>query len=243
LVLEFEATPEYLGQDRHAMALPPQWASYLGFDLCGGGGGDTTLGGVVARGPFSGMAGVSGLGDAPSWSGHPLNAVNAFGFGRLAWAPHAAPLGVVAEWAALTFAGSTPRRWQAWWACWATRGRRTKTSTASLGWGFVCAMDHYDMAPQARNATSDASASRGGLQPGHRRLRGRVQWRRSGGLFRPRHLPEELLLAFWNVPYTHTLRGARYGGMSVLDWIYASHVAGAAASAGFVGRWAALAGG
>jgi alpha-glucuronidase len=55
--------------------------------------------------------------------------------------------------------------------------------------------------------------------------------------------PEELLLSFFNVPYTHALRGARYGGRNVLQWIYESHAAGAAASAGFVGRWAALQGG
>jgi hypothetical protein len=44
------------------------------------------------------------------------------------------------------------------------------------------------------------------------------------------------------VPYNHTLRGAKYGGLSVLGWIRASHAAGAASSAGFSAQWAALAG-
>lgn len=54
--------------------------------------------------------------------------------------------------------------------------------------------------------------------------------------------PEELLLSFHNVPYTHVLKGARYGGRSVLQWIYASHADGAATSAAFVPAWRALAG-
>ena len=54
--------------------------------------------------------------------------------------------------------------------------------------------------------------------------------------------PEELLLSFHNVPYTHALKGARYGGLSVLGWINASHAAGARTAAGFVDRWRALQG-
>ena len=44
------------------------------------------------------------------------------------------------------------------------------------------------------------------------------------------------------MPYTHALKGARYGGLSVLGWINASHAAGARASASFVQRWTALEG-
>ena len=70
IILELEATPEYLGQERHLMALPPQWSSYLSFDLCtqpgAPTGGDTTLAGVIAGGPygnqFSGVAAVSNFG-------------------------------------------------------------------------------------------------------------------------------------------------------------------------------------
>lgn len=70
VILELESTPEYLGQERHLIALPPQWSSYLGFDLCTQpgtpAGGDTTLAGVIAGGPygnvFSGVAAVSNFG-------------------------------------------------------------------------------------------------------------------------------------------------------------------------------------
>jgi alpha-glucuronidase len=54
----------------------------------------------------------------------------------------------------------------------------------------------------------------------------------------PDSCPEELLLAFHNVPYSRTLRS----GLSVLQHIYASHAAGAAASQGFVEQWRQLQG-
>ena len=54
--------------------------------------------------------------------------------------------------------------------------------------------------------------------------------------------PEELLLSFHNVPYSHQLRGERYGGMTVLEWIRAAHSAGARDAAQYVHRWQALRG-
>jgi alpha-glucuronidase len=243
VVLEFEATPEYLGQDVHAMALPLQWATYLSFDLCGAGGGDTTLGGVVARGAFSGMAAVSNFGAGGSWTGHPLNAVNAFGFGRLAWAPAAPPLAVVREWAALTFPGSAPAALDGVVALLGDTWTAYENFTASLGWGFACAGDHYHMAPAARQDYINASKTRVGYNRGAGGYGATYSGAARAAFTSLDACPEELLLSFFNVPYTHALRGARYGGRSVLQWIYESHAAGAAASAGFVGRWAALQGG
>ena len=41
--------------------------------------------------------------------------------------------------------------------------------------------------------------------------------------------------------YTHVLKGAKYGGMTVLDWITASHASGAATAQSYVGRWSSVA--
>ena len=63
VIVELEVTLEYLGQNKHAVALPPQWATYFAFDLGTPPGAtpvnDTTLAGVVGRGTYSGVAGVS----------------------------------------------------------------------------------------------------------------------------------------------------------------------------------------
>ena len=53
--------------------------------------------------------------------------------------------------------------------------------------------------------------------------------------------PEELLLCFHNVPYSHKL-SAKYGGLSVLEYIYASHASGAQAAADYVTTWQSLRG-
>ena len=271
VVLELEVATEYLGQEVHLAALPFQWESYLGFDLGtqpgasarggdggdggGGGGGeicasaaDTTLAGVVGGGPlcnpYSGVAGVSNLGSFANWTGHVLGgSLNTFGFGRLAFKPSAAAADIAAEWAAATLAGSDASALAEVTDMLAASWPAYENVTSSLGWGFVCAGNHYDMDPASRVDYTNAS-------------RTHVGYDRAGGGYADCYngavaaafkdldaCPEELLLAFHNVPYTHTLRGAAFGGLSVAGWIAASHAAGAASSRGFADRWRALAGG
>ena len=242
LILELEAAPEYVGQDTHAMALPLQWATYLAFDLCGGcsSGGDSTLAGAVSRGAFSGMAAVSNFGASAGWTGHALNAVNSLGFGRLAWAPRTPPLGLLQEWAELTFPGSAPQATAGLVALLGDTWAAYENFTASLGWGFACGGDHYHMDPAQRHDYTNASATSVGYGRGTGGYAAAYRGQARADFSALDTCPEELLLAFWTVPYSHALRGARYGGLTVLQWIYSSHAAGAAASAGFVGRWGAL---
>lgn len=115
--------------------------------------------------------------------------------------------------------------------------------TASLGWGFACAPDHYHMDPAARQDYINASKTRVGYNRGAGGYAATYNGAARAAFTSLGSCPEELLLSFFNVEYTHVLRGARYGGRSVLQWIYESHAAGADACAGFVDRWAALQGG
>ena len=276
LILELEVTPEYLGQNKHLVGLPAQWATYLAFDLGsssgnsssssgnsssssssssgslgaghgGGCAGGTTLAGVVAGGPrcnpYSGMAGVSNFGAAANWTGHILHAANAFGFGRLAWAPTAPPLGVLGEWAAVSFPGSAPGAADAVATLLAEGWTAYENFTASLGWGFVAGGDHYDMDPAMRTDYTNATKERVGYQRAAPGAYGAMYNGAAAAAFLSLDAcPEELLLSFWNLPYTHRLRGARYGNLTVLGWIYASHAAGARAALGFASAWRALAG-
>jgi alpha-glucuronidase len=249
VILELEVTLEYLGQNRHALALPPQWASYLGFDLgappprARAAAADTTLAGVVSRGALSGIAGVSNLGASADWAGSPLSTANTFGFGRLAWAPAAPAAAPLEEWARLCFARSAPGAPEALVALLADTWAAYENFTASLGWGFAAGGDHYEMDPAARVDYTNASATRVGYARGAPGAYGSMYNAAQAAAFTSLDdCPEELLLAFHNVPYGHALRGARYGGLSVLEWIRASHAAGAAASAGFARQWAALEG-
>eukprot|EP00041_Stephanoeca_diplocostata_P036828 m.1361285 g.1361285 ORF g.1361285 m.1361285 type:complete len:1107 (-) comp24941_c0_seq4:255-3575(-) len=253
LIVEFEATQEYLGQAKHVCHLPSQWSTYLAFDTYLGGQSNSTLAAVVsgqlrtgaaATWPrYTGIAAVSNLGSNPSWTGHPFSAANTYGFGRLAWQPALDPGTLTTEWigatygiASATVAATVSDILMSSWEAY-------ENYTSSLGWGFVCSSNHYTMDPEARqdyiNASNTHIGNNRGIASGF------------GGMFneplREKFLdveqcPEELLLCFHNVPYTHVLHGARYGqgNATVLSWIYDSHTAGAATAARYVGLMSAL---
>jgi alpha-glucuronidase len=256
IILELEVLPEYLGQNKHVAALPAQWSEYLNFDLGAPPGAagpcaataPTTLAGIVAGGsycnPYSGMAGVSNVGSDSNWTGHLLNGANTYGFGRLAWAPSAlTPAAVLTEWARAAMPGSAPPAVDALVSLLGDSWEAYENVTASLGWGFVCAGDHYHMDPKLREDYHNASAARVGYARGAPGAYGAMYNAAAAAAFTSLDAcPEELLLAFHNVPYTHALKGARYGGLSVLGWINASHAAGARTAAGLVPRWRALEG-
>jgi alpha-glucuronidase len=256
LILELEALPEYVGQNTHVTSLPVQWAEYLSFDLGAPPGAagpcaatPTTLAGVVSGGPFcnpySGMAGVSNFGSDGNWTRHILNGANTFGLGRLAWAPTLSPTAVLAEWVSAAMPGSAPPAVGALVTLLEDSWEAYENFTASLGWGFVCATDHYHMNMRLPSNVDyhNASATRVGYARGAPGAYGSMYNAAAAAAFTSLNAcPEELLLSFHNVPYTHALRGARYGGLSVLGWINASHAAGARTSAGFVERWRALEG-
>lgn len=249
LIIEFEATQEYLGQARHVSHLPSQWSTYLNFDTWTRGMPNSTVAEVVTgklkanlTSPrFTGIAAVSNLGDDSSWTAHPFSAANTYGYGRLAWNPALSVQDITREWIEATFGlnktvadsveGILLTSWDAY-----------ENYTASLGWGFVCAGDHYNMAPQNRQGYINASKTRIGYN------RGTAAG--FGGTYNPPNsenfldvdkCPEELLLSFHNVPYTHVLKAPKYGGMTVLDWITSSHTSGAASAQRYVTAWSSIA--
>lgn len=254
VILEIEVLPEYVGQNHHVTALPTQWSSYFNFDLGTPPGptgpcvaAPTTLAGVVGGGSwcnaYSGVAGVSNVGLDSNWTGHLLNGVNTFGLGRLGWAPELSAIEVMQEWVGATFPGSTVGAAEALVALLGDTWEAYENFTASLGWGFICASDHYHMNPPLNVDYHNASSTRVGYDRGVAGAYGsKYNGDVASAFLSLDECPEELLLAFHNVPYSHALTGLRYGGLTVLNWIYASHAAGAAASAGFVSRWLSLAG-
>ena len=112
--------------------------------------------------------------------------------------------------------------------------------TAPLGVGFICNGNHYEPDPPHRVSYTNASKSNVGFHRGGANL--------YGGTYNPRvavqfdsvdTTPEELLLCFHNVPYTHKL-SSNYSGLSVLEYIYSSHKAGAATAASYIETWQSL---
>lgn len=241
--------------------LPSQWASYIGFDTYATGapaGANTTMGDVVtgllrpapyaSRPRFTGMAAVSNLGDDASWTSHPFSAANTYGFGRLAWegprgGTPASAEAITREWTEATFGLNETvtntvmsilmDSWEAY-----------ENYTTSLGWGFSADFTHYDMGPKLRNATYiNATKTRVGYNRGIAGGYGATYNAPVSGKFLDVDAcPEELLLCFHNVPYSHLLTAPRYGNSTVLEWIRSSHADGARRAERFVDQWQDLGG-
>merc|ERR1719428_532680 len=130
LMVEMQATQEYLGQAKHVAHLPTQWEYYLKFNL-----GEKNLGQIVTSKRYSGMAAVSNLGAEKTWTGHPFSAGNTYGFGRLAWDPTLSAETVTNEWVEATF-GINEEATQPLVSMLMSSWKNFEKYTSPLGWGW-----------------------------------------------------------------------------------------------------------
>lgn len=244
-MLELQVTQEYTGHSTHLCYLVPQWKEVLDFDTHAAGAGSFVRD-IVAGTTFgysrSGLAGVVNFGTDRNWTGHHLAAANTHGFGRLAWNPALSAQELADEWVTMTF-GPDPqlrtvltsmllRSWQTY-----------LDYTEVLGQGYLVHPlgDHFepDMAQSQGWHRSDGSGA--GFD------RTRATGSGYAGFYAApvaqtfeslASCPDELLLFFHRVPYTHRLRS----GASVIGHIYDSHFAGLAAAIGLRDSWRSLAG-
>lgn len=240
----------YLGQAKHVCHLPSQWESYLRTNLAVNGPNEnTTLADVVsgtslrAKGTkahtFSGTAAVSNLGEDPNWTGHEFSAANTYGYGRLAWDPTLSAEDVTREWVEMTWSPEDDAASDALVSLLLGSWEAYENYTAPLGVGFICSGDHYAPDPPHRVSYTNATET----HVGYNRLAYAQTYNPpvSQHYATVANTPDDLLLCFHNVPYTHKLDES-HGGLTVLEWIYASHNAGAATAAEYVTTWKSLKG-
>jgi alpha-glucuronidase len=106
LMMEFQITKEYLGQQTHLVYLGPLYEEALKSDTYEHGAGSTVakvIDGSLDRHAISGMAGVANIGNDQDWSGSIFNQANWYVFGRMAWDPEISAHDVAAEWVKQTF--------------------------------------------------------------------------------------------------------------------------------------------
>ena len=106
LVMEFQITKEYLGQDTHLVFLAPYFEEVLDADTHAKGPGSTVaevLDGSLHGYRRTGIAGVANVGDDRNWTGSHFNQANWYAYGRLAWDPDLASAGIADEWVRMTF--------------------------------------------------------------------------------------------------------------------------------------------
>lgn len=92
MIAEFQITQEYLGESNHMIYLAPMWKEFFE---------------NVNPESLQAIAGVSNIGDATDWCGHPFAQANWYAFGRLAWNPALPADKIAEEWLAQTFSKDT----------------------------------------------------------------------------------------------------------------------------------------
>lgn len=247
VAIELQITQEYTGQQRHLCFLPPMWKEVLDQDMGLGIPVKEVISGRNFGRPAGGMVGVANVGRDASWLGHPLAMANLYGFGRLAWDPDLTPEAIAREWARRTF-GNDPgvvtalvdmqaRSWKVYESYTGPLGLQTLTdilgshygpgvdSSEQNGWGQWHRADHLGVGMDRTVATGTGYV--GQYLPAIARRYESLE-----------STPEELLLFFHHVPYTHVLKSGR----TVIQEIYDSHYRGAEDAARYVEEWKSLRG-
>ena len=106
LMMEFQITKEYLGQDTHLAYLGTYWEEVLRADTHVAGRGSTVarvIEGAVHPYARTGIAGVANVGSDRNWAGSQFNQANWYAFGRLAWNPEGSARAIAEEWVRMTF--------------------------------------------------------------------------------------------------------------------------------------------
>jgi alpha-glucuronidase len=246
IAVEFQIAQEYTGQQRHVCYLVPQWRQVLDFDMRGDG---TATVAAIASGrandrPMSGVCAVSNIGDDSNWTGHKLAQANLFGFGRLAWDPFLTSEAILDEWITSTF-GSDPSVAEVVRTVMLDSWLTYEQYTAPLGVGWmVTPGNHYGPSIDGYEYSAWGTyhfADRDGIGVDRTVATGTGY----AGLYRSPHAeefesvntcPDELLLFFHHVPYSHVL----HSGKTVIQHIYDTHFAGVERVEEMVRQWPGL---
>jgi len=248
--IELQVTPEYLGQNDHLVYLGPLWKEILEFDLMADNRTSKVkdiISGERFNRPLGGYAGVPGAGSNTTWLGSFLAPSNLYAYGRLAWNASEDSVDILQDWIRLTFGSDeqimntivdmSMRSWPAYEGYSGNLGVQTLTdilythfgpnpaSQDNNGWGQWTRANNFSigMDRTVRNGTGNSAQ----YPPLIADMYENVET-----------TPDNLLLWFHHVPYTHRLRS----GKTVIQHFYDAHYEGAATAQRFVKQWESLKG-
>ncbi|KAJ5921264.1 hypothetical protein N7466_009590 [Penicillium verhagenii] len=248
IAIELEVTQEYLGQQSHVVYLPPLWKTVLDFDLrvdhkpslvrdvVTGKRFNRTLGGSAA---------VVNVGTNTTWLGSHMSMSNFYAYGRLAWDPSADARDILQDWIRLTFG----------------LDRSVLSTITNISMESWSAYESYSGNLGIQTLT-DILYTHYGPNPASQDNNGWGQWTRAGptsiGMDRTMYngtgyvgqypdeiaatyekiesTPDDLLLWFHHVNYTHRL----HSGKTVIQHFYNAHYSGAESAQHFLDQWESL---
>jgi alpha-glucuronidase len=246
-MLEFQVTQEYTGQQRHLCYLVPQWKEVLDFDTYAKGIGSEVkkvVDGSLFQYKYSGITAVSNIGNDYNWTGHTLAQANLYGFGRLTWNPDLSAETITDEWIGQTFGQDelvkelVSKMLLKSWSIY-----EKYTSPLGVGW---MVNPHHHYGPNVDGYEYDVwgtyhFADWKGIGVDRTVKTGTgyssQYFKENADMYEDiKTCPDELLLFFHHVPYTHKLKS----GVSVIQHIYNTHFVGVEEAEGLVESWSQL---
>jgi alpha-glucuronidase len=248
-MLEYQITQEYTGQQRHLCYLIPQWKEILDFDTYAKGEGSEVkkiVDGSLFQYKFSGITAVSNIGNDYNWTGHTLAQANLYGFGRLTWNPDLSAESITDEWIGQTFGDNQLVKAlvsQMLLKSWSIYEKYT--SPLGVGWmvnpnhHYGPNVDGYEYSVWGTYHFADWEGI--GVDRTVKTGTGYTSQYFKENADRYESLetcPDELLLFFHHVPYTHKL----HSGITVIQHIYNTHFEGVEEAEELVETWLQLKG-
>jgi len=246
--IELQVTQEYLGQQCHLVYLPPLWKTILDFDLRVDGKPSLVsdvISGKRFKRQLGGSVAVVNVGTNTTWLGSHLAMSNLYAYGRLAWDPRGDPKTILQDWIRLTFGADqkvldtitqmSMESWPAYENYSGNLGIQTLTdilythfgpnpaSQDDNGWGQWTRADH-DTVGMDRTVSNGTGFS------------GQYPTEIANKFENIDTTPDELLLWFHHVNYTHKLQS----GKSVIQHFYDAHYTGAETAQTFAAMWSSL---
>ncbi|WP_300699604.1 alpha-glucuronidase [Bacteroides sp.] len=206
VMAEFQITQEYMGHSNHLCFLATTWKEFFN---------------LVPPASLKAIAGVANIGTDTNWCGHPFAQANWYAFGRLAWNPSLSSDAIANEWLKQTFSVDSGLNTELK-AMMLESHEAVVNYMMPLGLHHIFAWGHhYGPEPWCNipNARPDwlpsyyhrADANGVGFDRSHTGSNAVSQY--------PEHLaklyddlatcPEEYLLWFHHVPWTHSMKSGR----------------------------------
>lgn len=248
--IEFQVAQEYLGQQSHFVYMAPLWKEVLDYDMRIDGKPSAIrdiVSGERLNWSRSGYTTVLNVGSDTTWIGHHLSLSNLYAYGRMTWNPLADPVCIIEDWTRLTFSLNktvvetiTKLSMESW--------PTYENYSGNLGIQTLCDIIdcHYGPSPGSQDGNGWGQWTRANA---HSIGMDRTVATGSGnaGQYPPEvaaiyedieTTPDNLLLWFHHVPYTHRLKS----GKTVIQHFYDAHYEGAAQAQTFPTEWAKLKG-
>ena len=247
-VLEFQITQEYTGQQKHLCYLVPMWKEVLDFDTYSNEKKGATVAKIIDGSFFNrnsgGITGISNIGRDHFWTGHPLAQANLYGFGRLAWNPALSAEDIAEEWVKLTL-GHDEKILSVVVPILLNSRKVYENYTSPLGVGWMVnpghhygpSVDGYEYSEWGTYHYADLN----GIGVDRTQATGSGYTKQYSPEIAQQYenietCPDNLLLFFHHVPYTHILKS----GKSVMQHIYDTHFEGVESVEGMNKAWQSL---